>query len=99
MADRTGLKKTRIMVRNKENCYNWKGSSPTPLEIIWFVSLFVQAYDTYTKHPEKTQGQEQSDHLLASKTTEDPADHENRLPSLQNHALHVAVLAVPRMNL
>lgn len=50
-----GLRKSRIMVRNKENHYNWKGSSPTTQEITWFVlPLFVQAYDTYKKHPEKT---------------------------------------------
>lgn len=42
------------MVRNKENCYNLKGSGPTPQGITWLVSLFVQAYDTYKKHPEKT---------------------------------------------
>lgn len=91
------------MVRNKENHYNWKGSSPTTQEITWFVlPLFVQAYDTYKKHPEKTHRpwkDRQSDHFLASKTTEDPADHENRLPSLQNHALHFSVLAVPKINL
>lgn len=51
---RTGLKESRVMVRNKDNCYNWQSSSPTPLEITWFISLFVQAYDTYKKHPEKT---------------------------------------------
>lgn len=67
------------MVRNQENLYNWKGNSPTPQQVTWFVPLFLQVYDAYKKHLEKTCEDKKSEDLLAPKTVDDPVDHEKRL--------------------